>query len=157
MQDNLLDGSDIPTPKPLKKVNYDEADTENEDSQIEIDDDEFETPRALKLKSRTLQSRVIISTDEEHEVELGYQTMENSDPEADSDNLSDLGPELQKLIQKIRMERTHKAAGGKKAKRDKRAFRTEVQGQRAVVANQEVNKKSKVTWISPVLTSIDYH
>ena len=47
---DFSDGSNVSTPKPLKKTIHNQADTEDEDSPIEIFDDKFETPRALKAE-----------------------------------------------------------------------------------------------------------
>jgi hypothetical protein len=73
---------------------------------------------------------------------------------SDSDNFSKLEPEVQEIIERIgkqyRQTTGNKGtqAGEKKGKKDKRAFRTEVQEARVVAANKEVNnKKSKVMWM----------
>ncbi len=150
MQD--IGSNDVPTPKPLKKTVDDIADIG--DSESETDgDDEFETPRALKMKSQT--SRVVILTDESEDA-LEYQAKKKSDTESNSDSPS--LDDLQQMIQMIKKkgEQPKKDAGGKKGKRPKMAFRTEVQEARAIIANQESNnKKSKVTCIL-ILNLITY-
>ncbi|SRR5260221_7838611 len=140
MDDNfLLDGPDVPTPKPLKKTVNIQADTTDEEAPIEIIDDNYETPRALKLKSRNSWSRkVVISTDEEDDAVSDNKARKNGDLEFDtqnSDSLSDLVSELQEMIKK--KSHGQKGAGGKKKKR---VFRAEVQEARAVSPI-----KSKVT------------
>src|SRR5258708_420649 len=72
---DLFNGSDVSTPKPSKKTVHNQTDTEDEDSQIEIIDDKFETPRALKLKSWKSKSRVVISADEEDDAMLGTRSI----------------------------------------------------------------------------------
>ncbi len=130
MDDNfLLDGPDVPMPKH----------TTDEEALIEIIDDNYETPQALKLKSRNSWSRkVVISTDEEDDAVSDNKARKNGDLEFDtqnSDSLSDLVSELQEMIKK--KSHGQKGAGGKKKKR---VFRAEVQEARAVSPI-----KSKVT------------
>jgi len=143
MDDNfLLDGPNVPTPKPLKKTVNIQADTMDEESQIEIIDDNYETPQALKLKSRNSWSRkvIVITTNEEDDAVSDNKARKNSNLEFDmqnSDSLtdSDLVSELQEMIKK--KSHGQKGAGGKKKKR---VFRAEVQEARAVSSI-----KSKVT------------
>ena len=153
MQDSVaVDNWSHWTPKPVQKNGkvVEGTETEGGNSQVESEDSNFETPRALKRGTDL--SAPSISTDNDSDTveivdqervsasEYQESQLDNQQQQSESESDSDKNVQNLKGLKRIDLTKLPKNANGKGKGKDKQAFRKDVKERQALVAKQGKNQ-----------------